>query len=115
MTPTMPRRVKVIGDLFHGRVPDGAIYVGRAAPGLTVSPYHNPFGVKKYGLAESRRWFRAYLAARQQKGNDSFPLADQARRDLAGHDLACWCPIDAEWCHADDLLKLAAGRNLEDL
>jgi hypothetical protein len=25
------RRVKVTGDLFHGQVPDGAVYVGRAA------------------------------------------------------------------------------------
>jgi hypothetical protein len=26
--------------------------------------------------------------------------------DLAGHDLACWCPLDQP-CHADTLLKLA--------
>lgn len=104
----MTQRVKVEGDLFHGRVPEGAVYVGRVAPGLPASPYHNPFGVKKYGLAGSRRWYRAYLAARPQ-------LLDQARRDLAGHNLACWCPLDAEWCHADDLLRLAAGHNLEDL
>jgi hypothetical protein len=25
------RRVKVTGNLFHGQVPDGAVYVGRAA------------------------------------------------------------------------------------
>jgi len=36
-----PQRVRVAGDLFHGRVPDGAVYVGRAARGLTVSPYAN--------------------------------------------------------------------------
>jgi hypothetical protein len=28
------------------------------------------------------------------------------RRDLAGHDLACWCPLDQP-CHADVLLELA--------
>ena len=28
------------------------------------------------------------------------------RRDLAGKDLACWCPLDAP-CHADVLLELA--------
>src|SRR5687767_5884579 len=48
-----PERVKVTGDLFHGQVPSGAIYVGRAAPGLRSSPDANPFPVKKYGLAES--------------------------------------------------------------
>ncbi|MGW4426091.1 hypothetical protein, partial [Streptosporangium sp. NPDC004631] len=36
------RRVRVVGDLFHGRVPAGAVYVGRAAPGLKASPYANP-------------------------------------------------------------------------
>jgi hypothetical protein len=32
--------------------------------------------------------------------------AEQARRLLAGRDLACWCPVD-EPCHADVLLELA--------
>ena len=27
-------------------------------------------------------------------------------KDLAGHDLACWCPLDQP-CHADVLLELA--------
>lgn len=31
----------------------------------------------------------------------------EAVRQLRGHDLACWCPVDAEWCHADVLLELA--------
>lgn len=57
-----PRRVKVTGDLFHGRIPDGAVYVGRGAPGLKASPYRNPYTVKRHGLDESRRLFRAYLA-----------------------------------------------------
>jgi len=28
------------------------------------------------------------------------------RTELAGHDLACWCPLDQP-CHADVLLELA--------
>lgn len=33
------------------------------------------------------------------------------RRDLAGHDLVCWCsPFDA--CHADVLLEIANGGDL---
>ncbi|SII07108.1 Uncharacterised protein [Mycobacteroides abscessus subsp. abscessus] len=28
--------------------------------------------------------------------------------ELAGHDLACWCPLDQP-CHADVLLELANG------
>lgn len=30
------------------------------------------------------------------------------RTELAGHDLACWCPLDQP-CHADVLLELANG------
>jgi hypothetical protein len=36
-------------------------------------------------------------------------LAGQARVELAGKDLACWCPLDQP-CHADTLLEIA---NLE--
>ena len=31
---------------------------------------------------------------------------DDVRRELAGHDLACWCP-PGQACHADPLLRLA--------
>lgn len=31
---------------------------------------------------------------------------EDVRRELAGRDLACWCPLDAP-CHADVLLELA--------
>ena len=39
---TSPRRVRVLGDLYHGLIPEGAVYVGRAAPGLPASRYANP-------------------------------------------------------------------------
>jgi Domain of unknown function (DUF4326) len=90
-------RVKVTGDLFHGHIPDGAVYVGRAAPGLCKSPYANPYPVNTYGLAESLRLYRLHA--------DSFDLT-ALRRDLAGRDLACWCPLD-QACHADVLLEVA--------
>lgn len=93
-----PRRVKVSGDLFHGAIPDGAVYVGRGAPGLRRSPFANPWPVKTYGLAGSRQRYRELTLP---------VLSDQAVADLAGRDLACWCPLDAEWCHADDLLRVA--------
>lgn len=34
------------------------------------------------------------------------PTLDEIRADLAGRDLACWCPLDQP-CHADVLLELA--------
>lgn len=41
-------------------------------------------------------------------------IADEARHELAGKNLACWCPLtDAQGnrvpCHADVLLELANG------
>lgn len=97
-------RVRVQGDLWHGRVPEGAVYVGRAAPGLKASPYCNPFKVKEHG-AEALQLYAQHLAARPE-------LLDAARRDLAGLDLACWCRLD-EPCHADVLLRLVAGGRTE--
>jgi hypothetical protein len=35
-------------------------------------------------------------------------LEERARVELAGRDLACWCPPDAP-CHADVLLRVANG------
>ncbi|MEZ0076560.1 DUF4326 domain-containing protein [Planotetraspora sp. GP83] len=96
----MPRRVKVEGDLYHGRVPEGAIYVGRAAPGMKASPYRNPFPVKEYGRAGALRMFEAYL-------DDHPELVERARRELAGKDLACWCAPD-QLCHADVWLEIVA-------
>jgi Domain of unknown function (DUF4326) len=91
-----PKRVKVTGDLFHGRVPDSAVYVGRAAPGLRKSTFCNPFPVKAYGLDEALRRYRAFI----------LPRAPEVRERLSGRDLACWCKLDQP-CHADILLELA--------
>jgi hypothetical protein len=94
-----PRRVQVEGDLFHGRVPAGAVYVGRAAPGLPASPYANPFPARRHGRDAAIQLFRDHVAARPG-------LAAAIRRDLAGRDLACWCPLTAAR-HGDVLLELA--------
>jgi len=34
------------------------------------------------------------------------PLSAEIIRELRGHDLACWCPLDQP-CHADVLLEIA--------
>lgn len=104
------RRVEVTGDLYHGQVPEGAIYCGRAAPGLPASPYANPHTVAKQrrtacracgarhrGPAEAVRAYAEDLAARPQ-------LVERARRELVGQDLACWCWVGS-LCHVD-LLRL---------
>lgn len=94
------KRVKVTGDLYHGRIPDDAVYVGRQAPGLRRSPFANPFTVREYGTAAAAvDAYRQWLSG--QPG-----LIARARAELAGRDLACWCPLTGP-CHADVLLDLA--------
>jgi hypothetical protein len=107
-----PRRVRLGGDLFHGVVPEGAVYVGRGAPGLPASRYANPHRIgscRRCGTVHDRvaavAAYEAELAA--QPG-----LVEQARRELQGRDLACWCPIvdndgNRVPCHADVLLEIA--------
>ncbi|RCG29127.1 DUF4326 domain-containing protein [Sphaerisporangium album] len=118
--PAPRQRVQVEGDLFHGRVPDSALYVGRAAPGLPASPYANPHSTSPNGCracggqvhttAEAVELYRARLRARPE-------LVEQARRELAGRDLACWCRLPADWwaepdlCHGAVLLDVVAGQS----
>jgi hypothetical protein len=99
----MPERVKVQGDYFHGRVPEGAYYAGRAAPGLKQSPLHNPYPVKVHGLDQSLALYRAHLLSRP----DLLELASMVIR-FAGQDMACWCDLDRP-CHVDVLLKALGG------
>ncbi|WP_327047272.1 DUF4326 domain-containing protein [Microbispora sp. NBC_01189] len=105
-----PRRVKVEGDRFHGRVPEGAVYVGRAAPGLRRSPFANPHTVGKFcrecggqvhDQAAAVEAYRRHLRKRPE-------LVERARAELAGRNLACWCR-PGEPCHVDVLLAVVPG------
>lgn len=137
-----PLRRRVTGDLFHGKVPGGAVYVGRAAPGLPASKYANPFGLKRRFPRSHplRRYLDAAIlevtldltmtqhdtlspaspavaaAAYRRWLRDQPDLLAAARAKLAGHDLACWCPLPEDGtpdcCHAVVLLEAAAGRPL---
>jgi hypothetical protein len=118
----------VQGDLFHGRIPAGAVYVGRAAPGLPASPYANPFKAGEPIARDSDLWHYAaqlvpggtlgFSAIRLLRVEDvvtawSWWILEQPTlmlrmaEDLGGRDLACWCRIGRP-CHADDLLELVA-------
>lgn len=91
-------RVRVSGDLYHPVVPPRAVYVGRQGFGLKRSPWANPFSVREYGRDDALRRYRRWL--------DQQPaLVEQARRELAGRTLACWCRLEDD-CHADVLLEL---------
>lgn len=78
------------------RMPDGVVYVGRP------SRWANPFIVSEHQTREQAvaNFRRALLDGRLQNS------VERVRRELAGRDLACWCPLDQP-CHADVLLELA--------
>lgn len=106
--PGSARRVKVTGDLYHGRVPDGAVYVGRAAPGLSGSRYANPHRVGRpclrCGVVHDQA--AAVVAYVRELARRPEVVAD-VRRELAGRDLACWCRTGP--CHAEVLARVANG------
>lgn len=102
-------------------MPEGAIYVGRP----TV--WGNPYRVIRQGKTtwevyafegsspmasfQSRTGIeaRAFAVERLLCLIDNYrdPWgADRIRKELAGSDLACWCPLDQP-CHADVLLEIA--------
>lgn len=106
MTATVPQRVRVAGDLFHGRVPAGAVYVGRAAPGLPASPYANPHRVGHCRRCGAWHNEAGAVDAYAHHFTQRPDLMAAACADLAGRDLACWCHPDVP-CHADVLLPVA--------
>lgn len=109
----MPKRIQR-QNTKGWRKPDGAVYVGRG------SKWRNPyrvagsaikdadhgrtirFGSHREALWEAVRWYAEAIP----NGWDGVRDAEEIRRELAGHDLMCWCPLDQP-CHADVLLELA--------
>jgi hypothetical protein len=113
--PTRPVGVRVAGDLYHGRVPRGAVYVGRAAPGIPASKYANPHRPADRchvtgGLCPAcklRHADPASAVAAYDADIDQTPhLLAVIRAELAGRNLACWCPVGTP-CHRDVLLRRA--------
>lgn len=103
----MPKRVKVkaIGTWprYTGiEVPEGAVYVGREMYGHLGSPFANPYkpsAETRESYAQCVAVYRAWLLSQPE-------LVEQARREMAGRDLACWCRRKTWPCHADVLLGL---------
>ena len=77
------------------RMGEGTVYVGR------TTKWGNPFPVKK-GIrtqAQAVAQFRNWIQSRPG-------LIAMAQEELAGRDLACWCP-NGTVCHGDVLLEIA--------
>jgi len=123
----MPERIQ-LSRKKGWRKPEGAVIVARP------SKWGNPFRLDEYAVpfahyearasgtvfvgvfprepAEQRRCARDDFADAVRTGHAltrdgaTYPSLDQIRAELAGHDLACWCPLDQP-CHADVLLPIA--------
>ena len=100
-TPKRIQRRRVKG----WRMPAGAIYVGRP------TKWGNHIKVGDYGKSPQARRTAHWLAVLDfEKSIEWNPegeaYKEAARRELRGHDLACFCRLD-EPCHADVLLRLA--------
>lgn len=91
----------------------------KGLPAVVVArpgPWGNPFVVGKDGTREECvRFYKCllsgYVCLTCKAPVDEQEIAlDHARRryrQLAGKNLACWCPLDGKPCHADVLLELA--------
>ena len=86
-------------------MPEGAVYVGRP------SKWGNPYSVSgETTAADAVEMFRDMLNRAPQGdgqwGRKGETVFDTIRREVRGHDLACWCPLNQP-CHADVLLEIA--------
>ena len=102
------------------RMPEGAVYVGRPSKwgnpyviGAWCAPKKFPFFESVVDDAEQavalfERWLNGdwSVPLTGWNRNKAAPSLNDIRTELAGKDLACWCPLD-QACHADVLLRIA--------
>lgn len=91
----MPQRIQ-LRRTKGWRKPECAVSVAR------FGRWGNPFRVGSPGVPDAAAAVRVY----RDYANHAVGLKADARRELAGRDLACWCPLDQP-CHADVLLEIA--------
>ena len=98
-----PRRLR-LSRARGWRKPPGTVVVAR--PSRWGNPYRIGDPHPDHGGAMTRAEAVGLFRRDVEQDDD---LREQARRDLAGRHLACWCPLD-EPCHADVLLEIAGAR-----
>jgi len=121
MTP--PKRIQ-LRRIPGWRKPQGAIVVAR--PTKWGNPCRWASGPVTDGVggssectpAEARAiaadGFRRMLADPEVRAVNRYPSDAEIRAELAGRDLACWCPLSSP-CHADVLLELANTKAVPDV
>lgn len=90
-----PRRVQ-LSRKAGWRKPENTVVVARP------TRFGNPFRVVDGNRDRAVRLFEKTVV-----GFGDFTF-ERIRAELAGKNLACWCPLDAP-CHADVLLEIANG------
>lgn len=111
----MPKRIQ-LRRTKGWRKPEGAVVVAR--PSKWGNPFHVADAIE-HGSAEDDAEARSLVvdAFREWLVGDTWaaPYRNDERlqmlanlREIAGRDLACWCPTNQP-CHADVLLKIANG------
>ena len=117
MTPVRVQRKRTKG----WRMPDNTVYVGHP------SIWGNPYSIERdgkttwhlygFGVYLSSFTSRTGMEARTEAvrrlqvlmDKDQAPWDEERiRTELAGKNLACWCPLDQS-CHTDVLLEIANG------
>jgi len=99
MGDTTPKRIQ--RKRTRGwRMPEGAIVVTRP------TKWGNPYPLKAAHDALSALIVVAKFEEWLANDPDGRQIAAAAKRELRGHDLACFCDLD-EPCHADVLLRIA--------
>lgn len=104
----MPERIQ-LSRKAGWRLPVGAVSVARP------SRWGNPFPACEHRTRDQAVDQFARLLNGVVRGADdcehvlptfNYPARWEIRRELAGKDLACWCPL-TQPCHADVLLRIA--------
>lgn len=124
VTVSTPKRIQ-LRRTKGWRKPEGAIVVAR--PSRWGNPFTIDSNIPTVFVHDGQRiWWetpRSDTASDEARveavrlfelhtgplGNHEYdtPMMERLKADLAGHDLACWCPLDGQPCHANILLALA--------
>ena len=102
------------------KMPAGTVYVGRPSKwgnDFRVSKYKHGFIVRNGNVGLNGHIYETKLSASKvcvkvyaQNIRQRVIYKDIDLSELAGKDLACWCPLDQP-CHADVLIELANSNN----
>lgn len=107
MSPVRVQRKRTKG----WRMPENTVSVCR--PGRWGNPYkvgERMWTPQGFTASASREDVVAAFAEDLEIGACDVPDWSEVQAELAGKNLACWCPLDQP-CHADVLLKIANGVN----